>query len=92
MGNLNYGKIQSEIHRPQRLCLHCGRCMPIINGNNLDTNQIDTTLIRGPISVWDEFPEEFNAYISFLEEELGVPIKIVSVGPDRGETVVRPRA
>ena len=31
----------------------------------------------------DEFPEEFNAYVSFLEEELGVPVKIVSVGPDR---------
>ena len=30
----------------------------------------------------DEFPEEFNAYLSFLEEELQVPIKIVSVGPD----------
>ncbi|MDH6535078.1 adenylosuccinate synthase [Parabacteroides sp. 52] len=37
----------------------------------------------------DEFPEEFNAYISFLEEELGVPIKIVSVGPDRAQTIVR---
>ena len=30
----------------------------------------------------DEFPEEFNNYLSFLEEELGVPVKIVSVGPD----------
>lgn len=37
----------------------------------------------------DEFPEEFNAYISFLEEELEVPIKIVSVGPDRGQTIIR---
>ena len=37
----------------------------------------------------DEFPEEFNAYISFLEEELEVPIKIVSVGPDREQTIVR---
>ena len=27
----------------------------------------------------DEFPEEFNAYLSFLEEQLGVPIKIVSL-------------
>ena len=35
----------------------------------------------------DEFPEEFNAYISFLEDELGVPIKIVSVGPDREQTI-----
>ena len=37
----------------------------------------------------DEFPEEFNAYLSFLEEELGVPVKIVSVGPDREQTIVR---
>lgn len=37
----------------------------------------------------DEFPEEFNAYVSFLEEELGVPVKIISVGPDREQTIVR---
>ena len=37
----------------------------------------------------DEFPEEFNAYISFIEDELGVPVKIVSVGPDREQTIVR---
>lgn len=37
----------------------------------------------------DEFPEEFNAYLSFLEEELEVPIKIVSVGPDRDQTIIR---
>ena len=37
----------------------------------------------------DEFPEEFNAYISFLEEQLGAPIKIVSVGPDREQTIER---
>lgn len=37
----------------------------------------------------DEFPEEFNNYLTFLEEELGVPVKIVSVGPDRDQTIVR---
>ena len=37
----------------------------------------------------DEFPEEFNNYLSFLEEELEVPIKIVSVGPDRDQTIER---
>lgn len=37
----------------------------------------------------DEFPEEFNAYLDFLENELGVPVKIVSVGPDREQTIVR---
>jgi len=37
----------------------------------------------------DEFNEEFNAYLNFLEEELEVPIKIVSVGPDREQTIIR---
>ena len=37
----------------------------------------------------NEFPEEFNALLSFLEEELEVPIKIVSVGPDRAQTIIR---
>lgn len=37
----------------------------------------------------EEFPEEFNAYVDFLEEELGVLIKIVSVGPDREQTIIR---
>ncbi len=37
----------------------------------------------------NEFPEEFNALLSFVEEELGVPIKIVSVGPDRAQTIIR---
>ena len=37
----------------------------------------------------NEFPEEFNNYITFLEEELGVPISIVSVGPDRSQTIIR---
>ncbi|MEA5127252.1 MAG: adenylosuccinate synthase [Proteiniphilum sp.] len=37
----------------------------------------------------DEFPEEFNNYLSFLETELEVPITIVSVGPDRAQTIIR---
>lgn len=37
----------------------------------------------------DEFPEEFNAYISFIEEQTGVPVKIVSVGADREQTIIR---
>jgi len=37
----------------------------------------------------DEFPEEFNNYISFLEDFLETPVSIVSVGPDRNQTIVR---
>lgn len=37
----------------------------------------------------DEFPENFKKYIEFLESELQTPIAIVSIGPDREQTVVR---
>lgn len=37
----------------------------------------------------NEFPEEFNNYISFLEEYLEVPVSIISVGPDRSQTIIR---
>ena len=36
-----------------------------------------------------EFPEKFNDYLDFLEDYLEVPIKIVSVGPDRQQTIIR---
>ncbi|MFZ0489997.1 MAG: adenylosuccinate synthetase, partial [Salegentibacter sp.] len=36
-----------------------------------------------------ELPAEFNAYVDFLEKELEVPISIVSVGPDRKQTIRR---
>jgi adenylosuccinate synthase len=36
-----------------------------------------------------EFPVAFNAYLSFLEKNLGVRIRIVSVGPDRAQTIIR---
>ncbi len=35
------------------------------------------------------FQRMFNNYITFLEEELGVPVAIVSVGPDRAQTIIR---
>ena len=36
-----------------------------------------------------QLPKELQAYISFLEDELEVPISIVSVGPDRTQTIHR---
>lgn len=38
---------------------------------------------------YDDFPAAFKAYVEFIERETGVPVKIISVGPDRGETIVR---
>lgn len=39
----------------------------------------------------EELPETFMNYVRFLEEELGVPVSILSVGPDREQTIVRKR-
>lgn len=38
---------------------------------------------------YDRFPTELKNYIEFIEEQTGVPVKIISVGPDREETVIR---
>ena len=37
---------------------------------------------------WDDLPEAAKNYIQFLEKEVGVPISILSTGPDRAETLV----
>ena len=74
-----------------------------VNGEEIDYFPYDITEGVEPIYVelpgWKtdmtrmtdeaEFPEEFNAYVSFLEEELETPIKIISIGPDRAQTIVR---
>ena len=36
-----------------------------------------------------EFPKELSEYIAFVEKETGIRISIVSVGPDRKQTIVR---
>ncbi|MGG5486734.1 adenylosuccinate synthase [Gaetbulibacter sp. PBL-D1] len=36
-----------------------------------------------------QMPKQLNDYIAFLEKELELPITIVSVGPDRKQTIVR---
>ena len=37
----------------------------------------------------NELPENLKKYIKFIEEETGVPISIVSVGPNRDATIIR---
>ncbi|NNC84046.1 MAG: adenylosuccinate synthase [Flavobacteriales bacterium] len=36
----------------------------------------------------DDFPENLAAYIRFIEKHIGVPINIISVGPDREQTIL----
>ncbi|WP_295936518.1 adenylosuccinate synthase [uncultured Alistipes sp.] len=41
------------------------------------------------IKSYDEFPAAFRNYVEFIERETGVPVKVISLGPDRDETIVR---
>ncbi len=45
--------------------------------------QTDLTKIKDQ----NEFPEELNNYINFIEEEMGIPVTIASVGPNREQTI-----
>lgn len=38
---------------------------------------------------FDELPEELKNYIRFIEDETQVPVGIISVGPDRENTIIR---
>ncbi len=41
------------------------------------------------MSSYDELPAEFKEYVEFIEKELEVPIKVISVGPDRKQTIIK---
>lgn len=46
-----------------------------------------------PDKIWEKgfnaLPETLKKYISFIEEQVSCPVKIVSVGPQRHETIIR---
>ncbi len=44
--------------------------------------------VRG-VTDWNELPENCRAYVEFIEKEIGVPIKMLSTGPKRGEMLYR---
>ncbi len=41
------------------------------------------------VRTWDDLPEGARRYLELIEQRLGVPVGIVSVGPDREQTIVR---
>ncbi len=38
---------------------------------------------------WADLPRPARDYVEFLGQQIGVPVRIVSVGPDRGQTIQR---
>ena len=41
------------------------------------------------VKTYEEFPVPLKEYVTYLEQELNVPIKLVSIGPDRTQTIMR---
>jgi adenylosuccinate synthase len=41
------------------------------------------------VTTYEDFPDALKSYVAFLEDELRVPIKMVSVGPDRKQTILK---
>jgi adenylosuccinate synthase len=37
----------------------------------------------------EDLPYEFMMYVKFIEEQTGVPVRIISLGPDRSQTIIR---
>lgn len=37
---------------------------------------------------WEELPEKARRYVEFLEREIGVPIGLISTGPERRQTII----
>jgi adenylosuccinate synthase len=64
---------------------------------NIDEDNLSPVLKELPgwdkdltgLSDISELPSELNDYITYLEKELDVPITVVSVGPDRTQTLMR---
>ncbi|MGP0063092.1 MAG: adenylosuccinate synthase [Isosphaeraceae bacterium] len=40
---------------------------------------------------WSDLPLQARNYVEFIAKQVGVPVKIVSVGPDRRQTILLPR-
>jgi len=38
---------------------------------------------------WENLPENFREYVRFIEKTLSLPISVISVGPNRQQTIVR---
>ncbi|MDA0314980.1 MAG: adenylosuccinate synthase [Bacteroidetes bacterium] len=62
--------------------------------NELDAKPVYKTLkgwhcsLEG-VNTYEEFPAPLKEYVTYLEQELKVPIKLVSLGPDRTQTIMR---
>jgi adenylosuccinate synthase len=42
----------------------------------------------GEVTSWEELPMEARDYMEFIQREAGIPIRLISVGPERNQTIL----
>lgn len=82
-----------------KVCTHYEVDGVTMNYIPYDMNSVEIKPVYKEVKGWqadltqmeslDGAPQEFLDYIAYLESELNVPIGIVSVGPDRKQTIIR---
>lgn len=75
-----YGGITTEELPYDETCCHIEPVLTQLEGWNADLDAI---------SDYDKLPKQLLDYITFIEKEVGVPVKLVSIGPDRSQTILR---
>ena len=64
----------------------------ILESLSLDDNDFELFSSWGEIndlSNYENLPENLKKFISYIEEYLSIPIKIISLGPERNQTIIR---
>ncbi|CAM9105666.1 adenylosuccinate synthase [Mycoplasma marinum] len=72
-----------------------GKEIDYIPGSNTEYDRVDVKYIEMPgwneditkVKKYEDLPKNTKAYIEKVEELVGVPVKIFSVGPDREQTI-----
>jgi adenylosuccinate synthase len=80
-----------------KVCTHYDTSEGMVTDVPYDLNDERIKPVYKTFSCWkdyvwsgsDEMPDSLEEYINFIETETGVPITLVSVGPDRKETIFR---
>ena len=80
VGYTSLGERYDEFPRQQRVLYNCTPAYKEFPGWNTD--------ITGARS-YNDLPVEAQDYVEFIEETIGVPIRWVSVGPERTQLVER---
>ena len=74
------GETYTEFPRQQRVLYNCAPVLEEFPGWNVDISAITD---------FDQLPKRAQQYIEFIEEQTGVPVNWVSVGPERSQLITR---